>query len=785
MALRHYFQVAIKHDGLNKHRIIRGADRYLVEASAATQQRCWAEQFAKKVAIEERGRSRENKRQELSENLREATDRTAEAQAILKSFREILSISLDNTGRIDWESMMQPPFAHSKPEPRPYIEHQREPKPTDPEYNQQAGYVMGLVPFFAKRAEQANQERFKTNYAKWLERISQTTATNQRIYDQNLREYEDWHRRATAYEDARTKKNQAVEQAYADYQAVKPEAVLDYCDLVLSQSTYPDCFPQEFELDYRADTKTLIVDYRLPAPTDLPRLSEVKFIRTKGEFSESQLSSRQFEEIYQEVVCQITLRTFQELFQADTVGALDSIVFNGTVHGNNPANGRFEIRYITSVRVIRESFVQIDLRKVTPRKCFDSLVVGAKSKLGDLSPVKPLHVIDRREDRFTLAEDVSDPNTDGLGEWRALVQAISSPTDIQFLPLGNVAQLLGYPATEKFSPALSKELAATVSARGYAIEPDARYGAIAYNTAEEIALFRPLETGVTSAYPGVVALLGLCIMVASADGHISEEELKVTRDFINRHASLTSHEQQRLRVLEQYFCRNPKTAERVLADFAKRLVAEQRKVVGAMLVYIAAADGVITSTEWTALDRARKLLDLPTNALDETLRKLGVSFNQPQVQQLELGKATKPLPDTHSIATFTLDMARVAAISRETEEVIILLSAAMVDTEPFQAPKQRSSSLTPAGQSESLVPSAESPSWLAKLDAKYRGITLRIIEKPSWPPAEFHQLATEFQLMPLAVIDALNEWADENLGDFLLHSEDPIKVNTSILPKLP
>ena len=37
--------------------------------------------------------------------------------------------------------------------------------------------------------------------------------------------------------------------------------------------------------------------------------------------------------------------------------------------------------------------------------------------------------------------------------------------------------------------------------------------------------------------------------------------------------------------------------------------------------------------------------------------------------------------------------------------------------------------------------------------------------------------------MPLGVCDALNEWADEQLGDFLLDGEDPVIVNTSILPK--
>ena len=33
MASRSYYQIAIHHPGLNKHRVIRGGDRYLVEAA--------------------------------------------------------------------------------------------------------------------------------------------------------------------------------------------------------------------------------------------------------------------------------------------------------------------------------------------------------------------------------------------------------------------------------------------------------------------------------------------------------------------------------------------------------------------------------------------------------------------------------------------------------------------------------------------------------------------------------------------------------------------------------
>ena len=780
---RNYYQMAIQHPGLCKHRVIRGADRYLVEAAAATQQRAWAEQYARKVAMDERRRARDDKKQELEDNLGEAEERTAEAQAALNELRGVLAAALRVDSRVDWAAMMQPPFSQPRPKERPFVPLPPEPMFNPNEWRQRKGLVTALVPFLAKRAEATARTEFDAAHAKWHERTVATTATNETIYSENLRDFEDWQRRAAAYEEARMKHNASVEQARGAYQSLNPDAILDYCDSVLSRSQYADCFPKEFELDYRGPAKTLVVEYQVPAPDNLPRLESVKFSRTKGDFIEAELTKRELEQLYSDVIFQLTIRTVHELFEADVVRALDTVIFNGNVRALNAGTGHQEDRCILSVRAGRAALEAINLRHIEPRACFESLGGVAGAKMLDCGAVKPLGVIDRSEERFASAQDVSGEGTSGLDEWQELVKSISEPQDIRFLPLGTVAALLGFSVQEKFSLTLSKEIADGVAARGCAIEPDARYGAASYRAEDEVALFRPLETAVTAAYPGAAALLQLCVMIAAADDHPTDKELEVVRDFIRRNAALTSHEQQRLLVLEHYLCRNPDTAKRSLSRLAKRLPPAQRQLIGEVLVCVAGADGIISSAEWQALDRACKVLDLSPSALDEILRKLGANFDEPTVQEAEPAAPGEPLPSTPTaptIPSFTLDMARVAAISHETAEVIGLLSAVMSEDEPKPAPKPQ-----PAPASPTLTPAPETPAWLGTLDVKYRVIAARIAAKPAWARAEFQQLAAEFNLMPLGVFDALNEWADEQLGDFLLDGDDLVTVNTSILPKQP
>ena len=511
---RSYYQLAIHHPGLNKHRVIRGNDRYHVEGAAAAQQRAWAEQYARKVAMDERRRDRDGKRQEVEDNQAEAEERMAEAQAALDELRGVLAATLRVDDRVDWAAMMQPPFSQPKPKERPYL-----PLPTEPVFDpngwrQQKGFVTTLVPFLANRAEAAARTEFGLAHLKWRERMDAAQATNEKIYAENLRDFEDWQRRAAAHEKARIRHNAFVEQSRAAYQALDADAILDYCDLVLSESQYPDCFPKEFELEYRVATRTLIVAYQLPAADNLPRLESVKFSRTKGDFIETELTKREFEQLYSDVVFQIAIRTVHELFEADVVRALDSVIFNGNVRALNAGTGHKEDRCILSVRAGRAVFEAINLRNIEPRACFESLGGVAGAKILDCRAVKPLGEIDKSEKRFTTAQDVSGESGTGLDEWHELVKVISDPQDIRFHPDCTVAALLGFPAQEKFSMALSKELADSVAARGYAIEPDVRYGAATYRAEDEIALFRPLETALTAAYPGAAALLQLCVMIA-------------------------------------------------------------------------------------------------------------------------------------------------------------------------------------------------------------------------------------------------------------------------------
>ena len=52
------YEITLRHRGLNKYRVIRGKDRYVVEEKARVQEAAWAEQWQKQLDIEAQRQSR-------------------------------------------------------------------------------------------------------------------------------------------------------------------------------------------------------------------------------------------------------------------------------------------------------------------------------------------------------------------------------------------------------------------------------------------------------------------------------------------------------------------------------------------------------------------------------------------------------------------------------------------------------------------------------------------------------------------------------------------------------
>jgi restriction system protein len=419
------FMLELWHDGLKKHRLIRGESESIVNRKAILQAEDWESRWVV-VDARELGRSQKvaGKRQ-LEESKSIAAERTTEAQKELERLNLLLNETLAIDDAVDWEGLKdKTPFLEESPSmpsmPREPVlaPMPREPRRVDQKYIPKLGILDKLISSRKERAISEKHALFAIDHKSWQDDVDKNARTYtsallehekfvSSLREKHERQYSAWNLRRDVYLAQQSASHAEVDTKRTTYESYDPDAILEYCDLVLSSSCYPDYFPKEFDFDYDVIAKTIIVDYQLPAPDDLPRLKTVKYVLSRDDFEDQYISEAQSSKLYDDVLYQVVLRTVHELFEADTIGALVAIVFNGIVKSTDRTTGKPAIACVLSLRANRAEFLEVNLARVDPKACFKSLKGVGSSKLHGLSPVPPIMQLRRDDGRFVSAYEVA------------------------------------------------------------------------------------------------------------------------------------------------------------------------------------------------------------------------------------------------------------------------------------------------------------------------------------------------------------------------------------------
>jgi restriction system protein len=419
------YSVQVWHDGLKKHRLIRGESRSVVEFKATLQAEEWQSRWAI-VSSRTFGKLQHEQRKAL------ASEQTSEAQEELEGLSGLLAATLNINDAIDWENLKdKTAFSEERPAPpaprtQP-TQHQSPTKPatTDGKYIPSLSIFDRLIPSRKKRMQDAARAQFESDLLAWQEKVeaiqknyAAATDLHEKSINNALKKHEisvaDWTARHDAFMAQQALQHSSIDAARKAYEAGEAEAIIKYCDLVLSSSQYPDYFPKDYDLDYNETGKTLIVDYKLPSPDDLPRLKGVKYVATREEFEDQFITESQAAKLYDDVLYQVVLRTIHELFEADTISALDGVVFNGIVTAVDRTTGKPVTSCVLSLRAGKIEFLDINLAQVDPKACFKSLKGVGSSKLHGLSPVPPIMQLRRDDGRFVSSYEVANTLDDTI-----------------------------------------------------------------------------------------------------------------------------------------------------------------------------------------------------------------------------------------------------------------------------------------------------------------------------------------------------------------------------------
>ena len=439
------YEIEVRHNGLRKYQLIRGDDQDAVAQKAQAKMEQWD-------AIWDRQRQAED----IQEKRSLAAELTDESKAALDALDNILLHTLKINDAVDWESLKTlsdyPEPQPAKPElPAKPAPLERPKQPSRADFIPKLGILDRIVSSRRAAREREALEGLRQAIDKWKKRTADEIAfynAQAAYYNKKVKELSEqyknslaaWRQRRSEHLHKRDQANAAIDKKKQEYLARDPVAIVDYCDMVLSHSQYPDFFPQSYELEYSPDNRILIVDYDLPLVDRLPTVKEIAYVQTKDTFEEKHLSQAEISRRYDSVLYQVALRTIHELYEADLLGALESIVFNGYVHSVDMATGKEIHPCVLSLQAGREEFREINLLAVEPKACFKKLKGVGSSRLHSMTPVAPVLRMNREDRRFIEGRAVVDgiPEGDNLAamDWEDFEHLIRELFEKEFAQAG-------------------------------------------------------------------------------------------------------------------------------------------------------------------------------------------------------------------------------------------------------------------------------------------------------------------------------------------------------------
>jgi restriction system protein len=403
------YSIQVWHDGLSEHRELKSSDIGVLQSKLDAVLAKWGEKWAAYQI-----------RRARTDSAEAALAETHEAQSALEGCEGILHATLHVDDHVDWGALKrhapfvwkgdQLPIIKYEPDshfPKAIVAVKRPSAPSERAFAPQLSWYHMFLTGARERLMREAHQQFERAMAEHQVAVEAAIAEDVRRKALLEQQRALFAQAQASYAEECAAANARVDAFRLGVRSRDPDAVVEHAELVLGNSQYPGWHKPDFTIAYSRDSGMLVVDYRLPAPKELPTLEKVTYVKSRDERVEKHIPEGKQRQMFDSVCYQIALRTIHELFEADDANALDGITFNGWVEAVNPATGRTESGCILTVQAIKGEFMTFDLSKVDPKSCFKALKGVAASSLAGLAPVRPLLRLATDDKRFVEGNDVA------------------------------------------------------------------------------------------------------------------------------------------------------------------------------------------------------------------------------------------------------------------------------------------------------------------------------------------------------------------------------------------
>ncbi|MCR3761800.1 restriction endonuclease [Clostridium felsineum] len=205
-----------------------------------------------------------------------------------------------------------------------------------------------------------------------------------------------------------------VSEEYLKLTNIDNKEIEKITSTILNNSIYPEKFHKKIDIQYDENSKVIIINYILPNSEEIPKTIKYTYDKIFDKLNGVTMKAKDFNNYYESVIFQITLRTIKETFTINKREKVKSIVFNGMVEDIDRKTGNNFSSCIISVMASREDFEKINLEQVSPKDCIMFLKGIFANSLHKLAPVKPIMDISRKDRRFIYNKEVLSKLNEGV-----------------------------------------------------------------------------------------------------------------------------------------------------------------------------------------------------------------------------------------------------------------------------------------------------------------------------------------------------------------------------------
>lgn len=356
-----------------------------------------------------------------------------------------------------------------------------------------------------------------------------------------------------------------------------------------------------------------------------------------------------------------------------------------------------------------------------------------------------------------------------------LKKEISPPPLFNFkentiISIENIAAILGIPLEETITLRQSKFIAETCEALGYEIEPSAVLTQKAYKKEEIVILYEQEFIKKTSSehYQMACLFADLGYQIALEDNALSQTENSCIENFIKKEFSLSQAEYYRLQMRGKLIAQTQKiTTDGTIKKLIKTANSSVKETVVRFLLVIACKDGIIKEKEYRLLQKIAGQLTITEEQLKAIISQFIDTAQESVILEEMLSKtqnnaqspaAAKPAEEIK----LQLNKEKLAKVQINTAEIHTVLQ------EIFGEEQKANLQAEPQEQN-----APEEKEQNQQENALQDVITI-LLEKENWTRNELMNIIQHKGMMLNSILDEINEWAENEYGDFLIEENENI-----------